>query len=205
MNIQLPTSRNKGFTIMEMVVSSGFFITAVVIIMGALVSLESASRKVRATRVAMDNVGAAIDSMSRTMRMGATFNCGCTAPLDTPVECEISPNPNDVDWGTCVAFEHQNGNIRLATDQYMYRRNVVSGVGRLERSKNSGTTWEALTAPEINITELKLWMGGVDIGVDQPYVTMVIRGTASTSAKTATSFNVQTTVAQRVPNLDLIP
>ena len=88
----------------------------------------------------------------------------------------------------------------------MYRRSVnANGNGQIERSKDGGATWEAMTAPEINIEQLKFWVGAVNTGTQQPYVTMVIRGIASTSAKTLTSFNVQTSVSQRVPNLDLIP
>ena len=194
-----------GFTLIEMTVASSMFITAVVIIMGALVSLETASRKVRATQIVMDNLGAALDSMSRTMRMGNTFNCGCGgASMDTPTQCEMTNTPG-TSGDTCIAFEHQNGNLTIPTDQFLYRRSVISGNGRIERSKNSGTSWEAMTAPEINITDLKFWVGGVAIATQQPYIIMVIRGTAVTGPKSSTTFNVQTTISQRVPNLDLTP
>lgn len=194
----------RGFSLIEMVVASGMFLTAVVIIAGALVSLETASRKVRATRIAMDNVGAAIDSMSRTMRMGNTFNCGCGGvAMDTQVECVMGNNPA-TSGGTCIAFEHQNGDINSAADQFMYRIQN----GQIQRSKLSGAvgSWEAMTAPEITITDLKFWVGGVlPVYTKQPYVTMVIRGTALTGPKSSTTFNVQTTVSQRVPNIDLTP
>jgi len=197
-----------GFTLIEMTVASSMFITAVVIIMGALVSLESASRKVRATRIAMDNIGAAIDSMSRTMRMGSTFNCGCENPSQDPRPCMMTLAPNDIDYGTCVAFEHQSGDINNPNDQFWYRHGVhANGNGQIERSKANGIvgSWETMTAPEINITDLKFWIGGVSASTEQPYITMVIRGTASTGPKISSSFNIQTTVSQRVPNIDLTP
>ncbi len=184
-----------------MVVASGMFLTAVILIIGALVSLETASRKVRATQIAMDNIGAAVDSMSRTMRMGSIFNCGCGgASMDTPVACEMTPPPGDIDYGTCIAFEHQNGNVANPGDQYRY---FLQG-GQIMRSKLGGTP-EALTAPELAITDLKFWVGGVTVSSQQPYVTMVIRGIAVTGPRTSTRFNIQTTISQRAPNFDLTP
>jgi Tfp pilus assembly protein PilW len=192
------TLQTGGFTLVELTIASAMFITATLIIVGAIISLESASRKARATRVAFDNVGAAMDSMSRTIRMGGRFHCDVldtSVAIDQPKSCPV--NNTGSNGATSFVFENQGGDTSVATDQYVYRLNA----GSIERSTNGGATYIALTAPEITITTLKFWVDGTTIATDQPYVTILVRGTASTSAKTYTTFDIQTTISQRTPNL----
>ena len=193
--IQIKRVSQSGFTLIEMIVSTSLFITAMLLIVGAMISLENASRKARTARIATDNVTAALDSMSRNIRMGSNFNCGCVAPLTTPRNCPMMDalgNGGDV----CLALESQTGSALDPNDQYVYR---LSG-NRIERSTNSGTTYLALTAPEINMTALRFFVTGTEPNLNQPYVTMVVRGTASSSRKTTTNFDVQTTIGVRTPN-----
>lgn len=187
-------NHKRGFTIIELVVSSGLFITATLIIIGSVVSLEAASRKTRATRIAIDNVGAAIESMSRTMRTGSNFHCGTftTSSITTRQSCVTGGSGGQ----SIIAFESQQGSRSIATDQHVY---MLQGT-TIMRSTNSGANYVALTAPEISITSLQFWVGGVTAADEQPFVTMVIRGRAVTSAKTSTDFNIQTTISQRTPN-----
>ncbi len=195
---QLYRAPKSGFTLIEMIVSTSLFITAMLLVVGAMVSLESASRKARTARIATDNVTAALDSMSRNMRMGSNFHCGCAGTLTTPLNCPMTDavgNGGDV----CLAFESQTGNPLIDTDQYVYR---VSG-NRIQRSTDSGATYLALTAPEINMTALRFYVTGTEPSLRQPYVTMVVRGTATSSSKTSTSFDVQTTIGVRTPNFAL--
>lgn len=191
----------RGFSLIEVVVSSTMFITAMLIIIGALISLENASRKVRATRVATDNVSAAIDSMSRALRMGSNFHCGCGGTMTTTQDCPFDGGGAGTAGATCIAFENQQGDPNNAADQYVYR---LTGT-RIERSTDSGTTWYFLTAPEIIVNTLKFFSEGTTLDTDQVYVTMIVRGTVAPTPRTTTNFNTQITVAQRTPNLNLTP
>jgi hypothetical protein len=178
-----------------MIVSIGIFLTALTMIFGALVSINNAARKTRSAHVASDNLGAAIDAMSRNMRVGGDFHCGCGGTLTTPQNCPMTDalgNGGDV----CVAFEGQQGDSLNPNDQIIYR---FSG-NSIERSTDSGATYLPLTAPELTITSLKFFVYGAAAGEDQPTVTMVIRGTASTTARTSTTFNMQTSVSAYTPN-----
>lgn len=190
----------KGFTLIEMIVAIGVFTTSVLIIVGSLIMLNNASRKARTERIATDNLSAAIDSMSRSMRMGTQFHCGCTAPFDVPLDC---PMTDALGGGgsQCIAFEGQGGDKESSADQIVFR---LSG-GRLQRSTASGAlsptdTYIDMTAPEINITDLKFYLRGSSPAIDQPVVTMNLRGRSVGQAKTATDFNLQTTIAPRTPN-----
>jgi type II secretory pathway pseudopilin PulG len=195
-----------GFTIIEMIVATGIFTIVMLVVVGSLISLNNESRKSRSVRLVTDNLSSAIDSMSRNMRMGAYYHCGC-GTLGTP------STPGDVNYpdgardcpmsdaqggggDQCLAFESQFGNQALATDQYVYR---LFG-NRIQRSKDGGVTFIDLTAPEIRINDLHFFVQGSTPDAHQPVVTLVIRGTASVTPKIATDFNIQTTLGSRTPN-----
>ena len=195
-----------GFTLIEMMVSTSLFIITVLVIFGALISLESASRKARTIRVVSDNLSAAIDSMSRNIRMGSVIHCGCgtgsdTTPVDEPRDCEMSSGTG-AGGEQCIIFENQKGSLLTTNDQFMYK---LAGGSIMRSTTGLGGTFIAMTAPEMNINSLRFYAGGTTQNSEQAYVTIVIRGTASSTAKTNTSFDVQTTVSQRTPNFDLAP
>lgn len=190
--------KRKGFTLIEMIVSIGVFLTGFLIILGALVSIDNAARKTRATRIVMDNLSAAIDSMSRTIRVGSRFNCGCAGNIWEPNSCPATDQLG-AGGGTCLAFEGQHGNPLDNGDQIVYRLSA----GRLERSINSGVDYLPLTAAELHISTFRFYVYGTDVNMDQPVATIVIRGAASTTAKTTTKFDVQTTIAAYTPNIQI--
>lgn len=196
-----------GFSLIEMIVSMSIFLIAILIIIGALISLTDASRKARSVRVVTDNLSAAMDSMSRSIRMGGYYHCGCgdpTTPGDTtfPASPRSCPMTDTQGGGgdRCLAFEGQQGNSGISTDQIVYRLYN----NRIQRSTDGGATFLDLTAPEINISSLLFYVYGTQTNQDQPVVTMVLRGTASTTARTATDFNIQTTISARTPNFNVL-
>lgn len=189
-----------GFTLIEMIVAVAVFTVCVVLIVGALISLNSASRKERAIRVAMDNMGAALDSMSRNIRTGSSFHCGCgtsgspTTAGDTTFPGEPRNCPSSGAGDMCLAFEGQDGGA-AATDQIVYK--LLNG--QIWRSIDSGSSYLAMTAPEVSISKLTFYVDGADKGTNQPVVRIVLRGVAGRGAIT-TPFVVQTSVSPRVPN-----
>ncbi len=201
-----PQNTTSGFTLLEMIVAVSVFIVAILIIIGSLVSLNEESRKARTVRIVTDNLSAAVDSMSRNIRMGSSYHCGCgvsgvpSTPGDAtfptaPRNCAMTDtlgNGGDV----CMAFEPEAGLTSTSSDQVIYR---LSG-NRIERSTDGGVSYLPLTAPEIKITDLHFYVYGTSPTVDQPVVTMTVRGTAALSVKTTTDFNIQTTIDARTPN-----
>ena len=185
----------RGFTLLEMIVATALFLVAMLIIIGSLISLNDASRKARTIRVATDNLSAALDSMSRSIRMGTSYHCGCNAPFDTPANCPMT-TALGAGGEVCFAFEGQHGATGNSGDQVVYRLSN----GRIQRSKDGGVSYLDLTAPEITIDTLRFFAGGTEQNANQPYVTMVIQGKAPLTAKTTTTFNIQTTIGQRTPN-----
>ncbi len=192
---KLSRSSVKGFTLIEMIVATGIFTIVMFIVVGSLISLNNESRKSRSIRLVTDNLSSAIDSMSRNIRMGAYYHCGCALPFDTALDC---PMTDTLGGGgdQCFAFESQFGDQSLSSDQYVYR--LFNH--RIQRSKDGGVSFIDLTAPEVNINDLKFFVLGSALDTHQPVVTVVIRGTASVTPSVATNFNIQTTLGSRTPN-----
>lgn len=66
---------NKGFTLLEMIVSLGIFSIIAVIAVGSLVRITSLNRQAQSLQAAMNNVNYILESFSREMRFGSSFNC----------------------------------------------------------------------------------------------------------------------------------
>lgn len=200
-----------GFTLIEMIVASTIFTIVMLIIVGGLISLNNESRKSRSIRLVTDNLSAAIDSMSRNMRMGAYYHCGCgtagvpatAGDINYPDGARDCPLTDSLGNGgdQCFAFESQFGNPNLAIDQFVYRLSNH----RIQRSKDGGATFVDLTAKEINIDDMRFFVLGSTPDTNQPVVTVVIRGTASVTPAVSTSFNIQTTLGSRTPNYSNFP
>lgn len=203
------TSRSQsGFMLLDMVVSMGIFLVVLTIIIGALLSITDASRKARSLRTTMDNLNAALESISRTTRMGTSLHCGCGAlvdPTDTnfpggPRNCRITSDTG-AGGAECFALEGPGGDLNTTNDQIVYRLNN----SRIQRSTDGGSTYIDLTAPEVVVESLKFYVNGSVRDEDQPNVTILMKVSAGITPETKTTFNVQTTVGQRTPNITLAP
>ncbi len=65
----------KGFTLVEIMVATSIFMIIMLIAMGALISSSDTAKKAQALRIAMDNVNFAMESMTRSIRMGTDYYC----------------------------------------------------------------------------------------------------------------------------------
>jgi len=181
-----PTRKsNTGFTLVELIVSLGLFIVVITISTGALLSLSDTSRKVQSTRIAIDNLNLALESMSKEIRMGTRYHCDFTElPIDIPRNCSSGESS--------IVFLSQDGNT------IVYR---LSGSGTvIERSLDAGLTFSDITAPEINIDYLSFYVFGTEAtGPFQPRVIITLGGTAG--VKAVSEFKIQTSVTRRAPNI----
>ncbi len=177
----------RGFTLVEMIVSIGLFTVVMFISSSAFLTVLSADRKSRATRIAIDNLNLSLEDMSRRIKTGTTYNCsGGTGVNDA---CSIPAT---------IAFTEQDGCTRTT---YRLTGQVI------DRAKSSVsplppgcTTMTAIgptqaTAPEIEINNLRFIVGGTASDSIQPYVIILVDG--KTKGAVTSSFKIQTMVTQR--------
>lgn len=185
-----------GFTLIEIIVALGIFITAVSISIGALVGLYDANSKSQSLSSVISNLNYSVENMVRTIRFAESYHCGSgNLPLTTPRPCydgDLDPgsNPNDVFLAVTEAG--------LTT---IFKYNNVSK--KIETSIDGGSTYTPVTSSEVTITYAKFYTFFTEPLPDdqQPQVVLVIRGFAGKKPSSQSSFDIQTVVSQR--KLDL--
>jgi len=69
------TLSNKGFTLVEMIVSLGIFAVVAVVALGALVRIITANQKAQTLEAAVTNMNYSLESMSRELRVSTEYQC----------------------------------------------------------------------------------------------------------------------------------
>jgi type II secretory pathway pseudopilin PulG len=183
----------RGFTIVELIVAIGLFIVVSLVSLGSLLSIVDVNKKTQSIKSVINNLNFAVESMSKSMRVGSTYHCadGPAVPFnfDQPNDCQTG--------GSLIAFEKSSGDPNISGDQIIYRLNG----NQIERSVDGGSTFLGVTAPEVVMTSntgLRFFVFGSSVGdSDQAKVVIVLRGKVSLSNKGTTDFNIQTTVSKR--------
>ena len=184
---------DKGFTLVEMIVSAGLFSVVMLVSVTALLSLVDANRKTQALHSVMNNLNIALDSMVRALRMGSVYHCG-GGEYSLALDCERN---GDI----VLAFEAFGGDRTDAGDQWVYLYDASTK--RIYKSENSGQNSIAITSPSVTIDSMKFYVIGTTPGdTSQPKVVISIKGTAGADkVKTRTTFHIQATAVQRALDL----
>jgi hypothetical protein len=180
---------NSGFTLVELMVATSLFIVIMLSALGALFMLIDESKNSRALRVSMENVNFAMDSMTRSIRMGTYYYCGI-APLPTDtLGCNngsvisflprVSEEPNENDR---VRYEFDNINKTIK----MYDKDHIEGVPIISPEVKIDLLRFNVSVPNSTNPEIQI----------QPSVYIVIRGTVMVKG-VPTSFALQTLASQR--------
>lgn len=183
MKSNIRIKNNKGFTLVELMVSLSIFVVVMTVIMGSILAVLDVNNKDQTKKTAMDNLNVSLESMSRTVRFGTIYHCGSFGTLSQPADCASG--------GSSFTLKAADGT------QVTYS---LSG-GAITRSVNGGTA-QAMTSPEISITSLAFRVfGSYAYGTDylQPQVIITVTGTAGTAGKVKdqSTFQIETTVSQR--------
>jgi prepilin-type N-terminal cleavage/methylation domain-containing protein len=187
----------KGFTLIELMVSVAIFSIVMVIALGALLSISSADRKSETIASVMHNLNFALESMTRTIRTGYDYHCGS----DVGGDCTSGDDyfkftgPS----GTDVIYRFDNTALCGQTG---------ATVGCIVRSVDGGA-FAPITAPEVIITNvssgnsgLTFYLRGSDLGSTgdnvQPNVVITVTGYVQVTELQRTQFSLQTSATQRL-------
>lgn len=170
----------RGFSLLEMIVSLGVFSTAILIILGSILSISDAQKKTISLQAVEDNLRFAADMMSREIRTGSVYNC------------EGGDFVSDCPSGSPIFAFDSIGGARI-----IYRWNGVNK--SIEESEDNGSTFYPITGSDLKIEELTFYVfGSENLDSKHPRVMMAMKAVAGEEkAKTRSEFNIQTTVAQR--------
>ncbi len=174
-------NKNKGFTLIEMMVAVSIFSIVVTISMGAIFTIVDANKKAQSLEAVMSNLNFSLETMTRTIKTGQinisdSFSSGTLHSDHIKV---LDSSGNTVTY----TFVPKSGNI----------------LGYINRSVT--TSNQSITAPEVDITKLDFinGTGGSSGGGKQPSIVMIVQGRAQLSDRVFSDFNIQTTITQRLP------
>lgn len=207
-----PKNSQAGFTLVELMVSLSLFIIVVMALVGSLLTVNDASRKVQAMRTVMDNISFAMETMSRNIRTSTDIVCGGVGEIDP--NCRIQ---DDVSASrpkhTTIAMRSTLGENRLVQFRW-----VISpdGNGQIEKKSTpiddngvimygdpNETDWVAITSREIDIEKFSFFVDGALSGAAtdtiQPNVIVKMEGSATVKGDETIPFAIQTYLSQRTP------
>jgi len=189
---------NKGFTLIELVVSVGIFTIVTTIAVGALLVANDTLRKVRLMRNTMENLNITLEGITKKMRTGTFLDCNVyDAPLTNCSSGIVAISNNPLPGlNRTFQFRGQDGRI--------YRYNWNQTTRRVDVSVDGGA-YRAVTSPEVQITSFTMYLVGAGRATwptqeEQARVTITISGFADfgVDPKFDTSFFLQTTITKRL-------
>lgn len=183
----------KGFSLVEMLVAIGIFMTIVTIAVSALISIIGANKRAQAIKNTVDSVNFVVESMSRDLRGGRNYDCLSTKKIDGEIkDCRSG--------GAGMEYTNSSGNTVIYTfnnsidsDDILVRETIKNGEKIPPEtliSKESGVKLD-------NMTFFVIGADNEGNGGTQPRVIITASGKIETKDGTGSSFNLQTTVSQR--------
>lgn len=191
--------KNKGFTLIEIMVATSIFMIIMLMAMGALITTSDTAKKSQAFRTAMDNVNFAMESMTRSLRMGKEYTCvtsniGVSLPAQASADCPLGTS-----GGGAIIFTpalHPSGSRDTA---YMITaRPLLPGqTSQTHVLERCSPDCLDLVSSEIDIQSLKFFVNGSDVADKiQPSVYIIMKGTITIKGE-PTTFAIQTMTSQR--------
>lgn len=189
-----------GFTLIELMVASSIFMIIVLMAMGALLTTSNSAKRALALRTSMDNINFAMETMTRSIRMGTDYECvtssaGVSLPGTQNADCSLSSGAG----GGAIIFTPPLHAVQRDT---AYQR-VARLMGRYDTTATyalqrcSTTSCEDLVSPNIDVQKLSFYVNGSDpIDKVQPSVYILMKGTINIKGEKI-SFAVQTMTSQR--------
>jgi prepilin-type N-terminal cleavage/methylation domain-containing protein len=180
---------NKGFTLVELMVSMAIFMMIMLAAMGSLFVSLNAIRNIRAEQTAIDSVNYAIESMSRSIRLGTKYHsCDIGCPSDDdPLAARDSYGDNSI-----ISFVPQNYD-EIGSKRITYQKNGKT----LERC--IGNDCASIVSDEVTITKLRFDVKGAEDKDPNyhPRVYILVGGEVTIKGSETTTFAIQTIAAQR--------
>jgi prepilin-type N-terminal cleavage/methylation domain-containing protein len=188
-------SRSRGFTLIEMLISSGLFTIIILIGIGAVLTVTSVHKKNQKLRSVVDTISFAMEDIARNARLGSAYNCGTTGGDCSDLTYQFSFEQVDGDWDLVTGIG----------DEFVYRmaQSQNGDYFTLEKSEfglaSSDNDFYQLLPREVEIDMSKsgFKVSGSPLGDGlQPYVRIRLAGVIDYRG-VRTPFALETIISQR--------
>lgn len=170
--------KQKGFTLVEIMVALGIFSIVMVVALGAVLAIVGANKKAQTLHNVINNLNLSIETMVRDLRTGFDYNC------DDGGDC-----PNGAESVTFQSMQFPDDFGEPQEESY-FRDGT-----KIYKTLNNQTT--ALTSDEVEIEKMTFFVSSTKReDSEQPRILLIIKGKAKIGQKVS-DFNIQTFISQR--------
>ena len=203
--------RQRGFTLVEMIVSLMIFSIVAVVALAALVKIIDANNKAQTIQAAVTSLSFSLDAMSREIRTGSNIYCvnsndGSFDPTDPPPNSSNCPL-NQSSGQNLIVFQSARASTAESACRlwyaYFFTGTVPVQLEKAEQPSNStdcddsfsSDSYTSVVPSNVTLTAYQL-----SVSTDQyPLVFVELSGTAGNKEQTKTYFSVQTAMSPRTP------
>lgn len=204
-------NKNKGFTIIETLVSLTLFTIVVVILGGVIVSVIDINKKNQAISSVVNNLNYSIDSMVRDIKTGYAYTCQDLdiftitklLEVDNGIECN---NPSQI-----ILVSTISGKEVVVKYEFVENDQDLNNYIKKTTYEINGDEVQSYSITDIsnvNIESLRFKLThysplncSVTCNYGQPSVFVLIKGSAGDRELESSKFFVQTFISQRKLNL----
>lgn len=205
MNKKYSNKNNKGFTLLEMIVSMGIFTIVAVIAVGSLVRITSLNRQAQSLQAATNNINYILESMSREMRVGSDFHCVDGAVYNGGNLTYKACDPNIVDKGILFTSANLDNNGCNLIYGYWFQK-IIGNVDTWMISKSQQTvcgtpirrdqSMPLVDTANVSITGIDF--DAVQGGLGYSRFNIELSGHAGIKDKEKIDFRIRTMISQRI-------
>ena len=201
-------SNEKGFTLIEMIVSIAIFIVVAIVAIGALMRVIDANKKSQSLKTSINNLNFALESMSREMRVGSNYHCvsgsvnqqvgqGSTGLPDLGSSCD-----EDRDWTIYFYSSKKDTTPGSPCSSLIYAYRFKNDTIEKAEEKVCTETLNDNSFFPIISSDIKFTNARVEVSVNtntHSTARFFLKGyTGANKERTKTNFSLQTTVSQRI-------
>jgi len=181
---------NGGFSLVEMLVAVGIFMSIMTIAISSLISIIGANKKAQAIKSTIDSVTFVLEDISRDMRIGTDYKCSSDG-------VSFTNSDNVCILGTpFVRYTNSLGNQIT----YKFDNSILT-----KEDSASGIIVDLISQDsDVNITNMKFYVIGAENEIaplqsnrTQPRTIITISGLISVKGSDDSLFNLQTSISQR--------
>jgi prepilin-type N-terminal cleavage/methylation domain-containing protein len=190
-------TKQKGFTLIEMIVSLAIFTVVAVVAVGALLKIMDANKKSINLKTAINNMNFVLESMTREIRVGTKYyyspnvNSSVTNSYSTTDSGGLTSGSP---WLIAFTSSERGTGCNLI---YAYRYNGT----RLQKAVQSGCGNDVVNSDYIDLSDPNVRIVSSKVNVSntgQPMITILLKGEVGVRNKDKTEFTIQSRVTQRI-------
>ena len=186
---------------MEMMVAIAVFSLVMVTAMSALLNVIDANNKARAIKTSINNVSFALEGISKDMRVGTEYACGNNNIIDNTPDC---PTGGNIIRYRSIRADVESSGIKRKYAYFKFsNKQMYSCFQKGTNNCINDADFSPITSTEVEITKATFYVLGVTNSTaatnkTQPRMILTIRGVAGAKTKIQSTFDLQTTVSQRL-------